>query len=153
MQNFLYPTCLQNQVFPTHKRKILPTVKIAELLFTFSPGKQIFIQKNPPPRFQNPCDIAAAGNFYASARGKNLCKRGTKYSGLQTGRQNRRILTYPLEVGRRVLADGACEIGRQNIFLDKISANLAPEAFDAVLDRFRLYIFEVICIGDGFFAG
>ena len=78
--------------------------------------------------------------------GKNLCKRGTKYTGLQTGRQNRRILTYPLEVGRRVLADGACEIGRQNIFLDKISANLAPEAFDAVLDRFRLYIFEVICI-------
>lgn len=153
MQNFLYPTCLQNQLFPTHKRKILPTVKIAELLFTFSPGKQIFIQKIPHPDFKILAILPLPEIFMQAYRGKNLCKRGTKYTGLQTGRQNRRILTYPLEVGRRVLADGACEIGRQNIFLDKISANLAPEAFDAVLDRFRLYIFEVICIGDGFFAG
>ena len=110
-------------------------------------------KKIPHPDFKILAILPLPEIFMQAYGGKNLCKRGTKYTGLQTGRQNRRILTYPLEVGRRVLADGACEIGRQNIFLDKISANLAPEAFDAVLDRFRLYIFEVICIGDGFFAG
>lgn len=152
MQNFLYPTCLQNQVFSTHKRKILPTVKLRNYFLPFPRVNKFSYKKIPHPDFKILAILPLPEIFMQAYRGKNLCKRGTKYTGLQTGRQNRRILTYPLEVGRRVLADGACEIGRQNIFLDKISANLAPEAFDTVLDRFRLYIFEIICIGDGFFA-